>query len=365
MVGAPCVLPYLDRFARFVLEYAKMPLHTAPLFALYGLWASAALLPADEAPSQHPLVPPAASGWPAPTPLPALVHQTTQLNHSCVPHTTEGFDAGLSVRVTDDSENLAFLSANFNPRVVRAYARMLDGAHRAELWRYAILSVKGGIYADISTVPRLPLRRIFGLDDVKPADKFTWFVTITSGPAERMGAHSPRVHSGLMASPPGNPLLRELVEACAAHAPPASETEYLDRLTGALLAVLGVRRLSAGTHEAANFRLVALEERCARPVAPRRVCHARPLLFLEATPLLFAGRAPGALTARSPCSPTQREARAPTRRATRPTGRARRSMAASTGSASSSPARAIATTPPRVDGPAARPRRTRAARVAA
>jgi len=49
----------------------------------------------------------------------------------------------------DDHECREFIKNNFDESVVNAYDSLIPGAYRADLWRYCILYIYGGVYMDI------------------------------------------------------------------------------------------------------------------------------------------------------------------------------------------------------------------------
>jgi hypothetical protein len=49
----------------------------------------------------------------------------------------------------DDNDCREFIKSNFKPDVLNAYDRLIPGAYKADLWRYCILFIHGGIYLDI------------------------------------------------------------------------------------------------------------------------------------------------------------------------------------------------------------------------
>ena len=49
----------------------------------------------------------------------------------------------------DDAMCRAFINAHFDKKVVDAFDTLRPGAYKADLWRYCILYIKGGIYLDI------------------------------------------------------------------------------------------------------------------------------------------------------------------------------------------------------------------------
>jgi hypothetical protein len=49
----------------------------------------------------------------------------------------------------DDKQRLEFIQQYLPAHIAEAYQRIVPGAYRADLWRYCILYIKGGIYLDI------------------------------------------------------------------------------------------------------------------------------------------------------------------------------------------------------------------------
>jgi len=52
----------------------------------------------------------------------------------------------------DDNDCREFIKNNFKPDVLNAYDRLIPGAYKADLWRYCILFINGGIYMDIKLI---------------------------------------------------------------------------------------------------------------------------------------------------------------------------------------------------------------------
>ena len=52
----------------------------------------------------------------------------------------------------DDNERKQFIKKNFDERIYDTYCRIIPGAFRADLWRYCILYIYGGVYVDIDTL---------------------------------------------------------------------------------------------------------------------------------------------------------------------------------------------------------------------
>lgn len=67
---------------------------------------------------------------------------------------------GYSYKIYDDTDCLEFLGKYFEPIVTETYHN-LAGAHRADLFRYCVLYVQGGVYLDIKTELIRPLDEVF------------------------------------------------------------------------------------------------------------------------------------------------------------------------------------------------------------
>lgn len=52
----------------------------------------------------------------------------------------------------DDNDCREFIRIYFRPDVLDAYDRLIPGAYKADLWRYCVLFINGGIYLDIKLV---------------------------------------------------------------------------------------------------------------------------------------------------------------------------------------------------------------------
>jgi len=49
----------------------------------------------------------------------------------------------------DDTECLEFIKTHFDEEVLAAFERLIPGAYKADLWRYCVLYIHGGIYLDM------------------------------------------------------------------------------------------------------------------------------------------------------------------------------------------------------------------------
>ena len=60
-------------------------------------------------------------------------------------------------RFYSDEDCDTFIQANFDDRTYSAYKKILPGAYKADMWRYCILYMYGGVYVDIDTVCMNPI----------------------------------------------------------------------------------------------------------------------------------------------------------------------------------------------------------------
>jgi hypothetical protein len=98
--------------------------------------------------------------------------------------------------ILDDTDGINFLSKYFEPPVLKTFKKLKLGAHKADLLRYCLLYIHGGVYMDISTELLTPLSTIF-------TDK-TILYTVISG-------FKDHIYQGVICTPPRNPLFLCLI----------------------------------------------------------------------------------------------------------------------------------------------------------
>lgn len=79
-------------------------------------------------------------------------------------------------RFFNDADCDSFIRANFDERIYKAYKRIIPGAYKADMWRYCVLYVHGGVYADIDTICLNPIDNF-----VKPGVEFMSVVDFNPG----------------------------------------------------------------------------------------------------------------------------------------------------------------------------------------
>jgi hypothetical protein len=189
------------------------------------------------------------------TTVPRLLFQTTHFNRTDIPNLLGRFVGDFDQRIFNDSACAQFLLRYCGAREEAAFAA-LPGAHKADLWRYAILHSQGGAYLDIKTVAAAPFAEVFGEKHEKPT-----LYTVLSSPN-----HGGRrwIHNGVIAAPPRHRLMLEAITAILRSGPRHKVTpEYVIQLHNILTRTFG-RLHHGGVYETASERLVLFEERCSR-----------------------------------------------------------------------------------------------------
>ena len=80
-------------------------------------------------------------------------------------------------RFFDAEDRRSFIEDNFDARTLEAYDRIEGGAFRADFWRYCVLIVHGGVYADVDSICAVDLLEVLQDSDVfvtSRAGNLTW-----------------------------------------------------------------------------------------------------------------------------------------------------------------------------------------------
>jgi hypothetical protein len=141
--------------------------------------------------------------------IPKLIHQTwyepvTKEGYPNMSRLIESFkQSGWEYTFYDDDTAAKFLSDHFPPEVREAYDSILPGAFKADLFRYCVLLVKGGVYADMDVLLETNLDEAVA-DDVG-------FMTPIDQPGSNVG-HRSCLWNGFLAVAPGHPFLAKTIE---------------------------------------------------------------------------------------------------------------------------------------------------------
>ena len=95
----------------------------------------------------------------------------------------------------DDDDCREFIKNNFDIAVLNAFNSLIPGAYKADLWRYCVLYINGGIYLDIK---------------YRPLNNFR-FITMTEKEHWVLDADKNGVYNALMVCKPGNEILLKAI----------------------------------------------------------------------------------------------------------------------------------------------------------
>jgi mannosyltransferase OCH1-like enzyme len=100
--------------------------------------------------------------------------------------------------VLDDNEIILFLQEYFTDEVVNTFKNLKKGPHKADLARYCLLYIYGGLYLDIKVELIKPVNDIFNHGDI--------FYSVISS------VSIPHIHQGILKSYPKNDLFLSLID---------------------------------------------------------------------------------------------------------------------------------------------------------
>jgi hypothetical protein len=136
--------------------------------------------------------------------IPRIIHQT-YFDKSKIPQKVydniSKYTKGYTYKIYDDTQIIDFLKDNFDSRVLQRFYLLQQGAHRADLFRYCILYIYGGVYLDIKTELLTPVDNIFQYTGNK---HFIYTVLSTQ--------NSNTIYQGIIATTPKNPIFLELIK---------------------------------------------------------------------------------------------------------------------------------------------------------
>ncbi|GFH51694.1 hypothetical protein CTEN210_08170 [Chaetoceros tenuissimus] len=142
--------------------------------------------------------------------IPRIVHQTwfepiTRKKYPNFSRLVESWNqTGWKYAFYDDDDASQFISEHFPPEVKEAYDTLNPGAFKADLFRYCLLFIKGGVYADVDVMAESLLDSVI--------DDDSSFISPVDSVGEITG-HQHCLWNGLIASSPGHPFLAATIEA--------------------------------------------------------------------------------------------------------------------------------------------------------
>lgn len=101
-------------------------------------------------------------------------------------------------RFFDADDRREFIGAHFEPRMLEAYDRIEGGAFKADFWRYCVLTVHGGVYADVDSTCAVDLLSLF-----EDGDAFV---------SSRAGNLQWGLYNGFICATPRHPFLEQALE---------------------------------------------------------------------------------------------------------------------------------------------------------
>ena len=104
----------------------------------------------------------------------------------------------------DDNDCRNFISNNFSVDVLQAFDKLKPGAYKADLWRYCVLYINGGVYLDI----KFNCVNGFKLIALTEKERFPTDVTVSEYPNEP----NKGVYNGFMMSIPKNKKLWNAIQ---------------------------------------------------------------------------------------------------------------------------------------------------------
>jgi mannosyltransferase OCH1-like enzyme len=105
-------------------------------------------------------------------------------------------------KLFDDTDCRNFIINNFNDNVLYAYDNLIPGAFKADLWRYCVLYIHGGIYLDVKYEPVNNFKFMDLIDkDYFVLDRPSFFKGLIG------------IYNAFIISQPNNPIFLKLIKA--------------------------------------------------------------------------------------------------------------------------------------------------------
>ena len=139
--------------------------------------------------------------------IPKILHLT--YNNKTIPkYVIDKIQANFQdydIRFYDDSDCIKYLKDKIGDYAVRRFNSLKLGAHKADLFRYAVLYIEGGLYIDIKT--KLLDNQVFVTNLVNrwsetSKDHIKTFLTVLAN-------NKKSIYQGIIMTPPGNPVIKE------------------------------------------------------------------------------------------------------------------------------------------------------------
>lgn len=146
--------------------------------------------------------------------IPRIIHQTwfepvTKEKYPKMSQLVHSFQrSGWQYEFYDDDRATQFLKTHFPPAVREVYDALLPGSYKADLFRYCVLLIMGGVYADIDVMLESDL------DGLLPPS--VGFMAPQDTPGTKSG-HRSCLWNGFVAAAPGHPFLAQTIQNVVNH----------------------------------------------------------------------------------------------------------------------------------------------------
>ena len=117
--------------------------------------------------------------------------------------------------IFDDKEIISFLKTYYSDDIVKTFHKLKKGAHKADLFRYCYLYIRGGIYIDIKTELIQNINTIFNKKNVHLYTVYSDFGDIPT-----------HIYQGIIASVPKNPIFLHLIEFIVQNKNPSTYDDF-------------------------------------------------------------------------------------------------------------------------------------------
>ena len=144
--------------------------------------------------------------------FPRVIYQTTQALDRLPPKLALNFEKyakGWERVIFNDSAAVALLDEHFQPQVSALFRALKVGAHKADLFRYAVLYALGGVYLDIKTELLAPLDWLF-------EDRGSVFLVISH-------IIPGSIYNGILAAPSHQPIFLDMLRYMVDRGDPSEE----------------------------------------------------------------------------------------------------------------------------------------------
>lgn len=153
---------------------------------------------------------------------------------------------GYKVVVYNDKKAREFILTHFGEKTAKAFDGMKKGAFKADLFRYCVLYIEGGVYLDVKTWLIKPLDEIF---------------TDRSKAYTVLGTDHGCIHQGILVSPPKNPIFPHLIHHIVRTGHPPFQAAFT-REFYKHLSKFSLETLHEGNHSAYGQDWILFQEVC-------------------------------------------------------------------------------------------------------